>query len=798
MPHQGVATVEPTMTANSTAAFTGVLAPRKVFERRGTTRIIASAICTAWVLAAASALSPRSAHAQEALEPITVTAQRRAEDVQSVPMSLTVLDATQIEQRDMKSFIDYGTTIPNLSFGYSGIGFSNARTIAIRGIAGDNTTGFYLDDTPLPDTIDPRVVDIERIEVLRGPQGTLYGARSEGGTVRLITEQPSDELSIKTHVGASDTWNTVEPNRAADGTINVPLIPQTLSLRIVALYDYEAGYFRRTFPTVPLGSDYQTVDNVAASDVTGGSVSLAWKVNDALTVTPRFLYQNDEYNGFPYSDHTIYSVPPPTVAPTNLNLDPNNFVQTRLYDIAEGGHDRWTLASLTMSYQTGFGDFVSSTSYFNRDVFETEDVSDYNYQILGAPFKTIITAGTTVHQFVQEIRFASRFSGPAQFVGGVYFESTNGSPLYEPAAYAQGLNAYFGGTPANPAPGLNPLNPDEIVATYQHAKTTEPALYGELSYQLSEPLKLIAGARVYRNKNTSTSWQEGIVVGGPRITLPPETLTQSGVNPKIELQDQLTPQQMIYATASKGFRPGGINPAIPTAFGCGESLAQLGVTAAEASRFNSDSLWNYELGTKTSWFDQRLTVDGAVYYIDWKNLQQNVLLACGFGFTGNVGSAKSEGFELEAHARPASSLDLSAGVGYAHAVITKSSATSPQQPGSPVYQVPDWTANLSATQTHPLTATLGLVSNLTYAYVGHSFSANNNPFSPRVRAAYGLFDVRFALKWDNYQLALVGKNLQNTHANLADNASLGAEVIGRPRIVTNQPRTIGLDFFYKY
>lgn len=761
-------------------------------------RMVALPVCAGWLLAAPLALSPKSAAAQDALEPITVTAQRRAEDVQSVPMSLTVLDATELEQRNVKSFIDYGTTIPNLSFGYSGIGFSNARTIAIRGIAGDNTTGFYLDDTPLPDTIDPRVVDIDRIEVLRGPQGTLYGARSEGGTVRLITEQPSDDLSIKAHVGSSDTWNTVEPNRVADATMNIPLIPQKLDLRIVALYDYEAGFFRRTFPTTLLGTDYQTVDNVAANQVTGGSISLTWRVNDALTITPRVLYQNSEYNGFPYSDHTAYTVPPPATAPTNLNLDPNNFVQTRLYDLAEGGHDRWSLASLTMADKTSIGDFVSSTSYFHRDVFETEDVSDYNYQILGQPFYSAIAAGTTVYQFVQEIRFASRFSGPVQFVGGLYYEATDGSPLYEPPAHAAGLNAYFGGTAANPAAGLNPLDPDEIVATYQHERTTEPAAYGELSYQLSQPLKLITGARVYRNENTSYSSQEGIVVGGPRISEPPQTLTQSGVNPKIELQDQLTPQKMIYATASKGFRPGGINPAIPSAFGCGESLAQLGVTTEEASHFKSDSLWNYEIGAKTSWLDQRLTLDGAAYYIDWKNLQQNVLLACGFGFTGNVGSAKSEGFELETRARPTSSLDLSAGVGYAHAVITESSATSPQQPGSPVYQVPDWTANASATHTHALAQGLGLVSNLTYAYVGHSFSANNNPFDPRIRAAYGLFDARFALKWDNYQLALVGKNLQNTHANLADNASLGAEVTGRPRIVTNQPRTVGLDFFYKY
>ena len=751
-----------------------------------------------WLLALVPTFMPLAARAQEALQEVTVTAQRRAEDVQSVPMSITVLNATQLEQRDVASFIDYATTVPNLGFGYSGVGFSNARTISIRGVAGAGTTGFYLDDTPLPDSVDPRVVDIDRIEVLRGPQGTLYGARSEGGTVRLITQQPGDEFSARSHVGVSDTWNTVEPNYVADGSINMPLIPQKLDLRIVAMYDSEAGFFRRTFPTVPLGSTYETVDNVAANRTTGGSVSLAWKVTDNFTVTPRILYQKSEYNGFPYSDHGTYEVPPPAVTPTNLNLDPNNFVQTRMYNLPEGGHDRWTLSSVTLSDRTDFGDFVSSTSYFDRDVFEVEDVSDYNYQILGAPFRTPISAGTTVHQFVQEVRFASRFSGPLQFVGGLYYEHTDGRPLYEPPAVAPGLNEYFGGTATSPADGLNPLNPDEVVATEEHQRTSEPALYGELSYQLAQPLKLIAGARLYRNETTSYSYQEGLVVGGPRITDAPATLTQSGVNPKVELDYQVTPDKMVYATASKGFRPGGVSGAVPTVYGCSESLAQIGVTPEETRRFKSDSLWNYELGAKTSWLDRRLTLNGAAYYIDWKNLQQTILLSCGFGFTANVGSAKSEGFELEAHARPATALDLSAGVGYEHAVITSSSGNSPQQVGSPIYQVPDWTGNVSATHTLALTSTLDLVSNLTYAYVGHSWSANNDPFNPRLREAYSLLDARFALTWEKYQLALVGKNLTNEHANLADDAGLGAEVIGRPRIVTNQPRTIGIDFISKF
>ena len=764
------------------------------------TQTVAAVIGLLIVATAVTKTAQAAQAEQEGLQEVIVTAERRSENLQTVPTSITVLNMEQLEYRNVVSFIDYATMVPNLAFGYSGVGYANARTISIRGVAGAFTTGFYIDDTPLPDTIDPRIVDIDRIEVLRGPQGTLYGARSEGGTVRLITQQPEiNDFNARLHTGISDTWNTDQPNRYADGALNVPLVTDHLALRVVALLDYEAGFFQRVFPAVPpFGTTLDKVDNVADSEVSGFSTSLLWKVSDALTVTPRFLYQQNLYNGFPYSDHTVYQVPPPAVPPTNLDLEPNNFVQKRLYDVPEGGHDRWYLESLTANYHTDYGDFVSSTSYFERDLLETEDASDYNYQIFGAPFETPITQGTTVHEFVQELRFASHLTGVWQYVLGLYYESTTGEPAYDPPAIAPGLNEYFGGTPTMPAPGLNPLNPDEITAYWVHTKQYEPAAYGQIFYQLTNRLKLIGGARVYQNTTTSESWQEGIVDGGPRITDLPETVKQSSVNPKAAIEFQITPEEMVYASASKGFRPGGVSPSVPLAFGCGESLAALGVTVEQARQYKSDSLWSYEIGEKSSWLDQRLTVNAAAFYIDWNNLQQSILLSCGFGYTGNVGAAKSEGGELEVRARPLQSLDVSAGVGYTHAVVTESSGTSPQQPGDPIYQVPDWTANITATQTQPLTGGLKLVSNVSYGYVDHSYSANNNPFAPRVRPKYGLLDSRFALEFSRYQVALYGKNLQNTHANLSDNASIAAEVVGRPRIVTNQPRTIGLDFVAKF
>jgi len=747
----------------------------------------------------AQLITATRASAQETLQEVIVTAERRAENVQSVPMSITVLSPEDITEREILSFFDYGTAVPNLAFGYTNYGLANGRTISIRGVAGNDTTGFYIDDTPLPDSIDPRIVDIARIEVLRGPQGTLYGARSEGGTVRLITEQPNvDQTDARVRLSLSDTWNTVEPNYLGDFTINVPLVKDSLALRVMGLYDAEAGYFSREFPTEPpFGTTYERVDNVAADTTRGLSIALAWKPTGALTVTPRYLYQRSEYNGFPYSDHTTYSVPPPAVPPTNLDLEPNNFVQVRLYDIPEGGYDSWTLYSLTLSYDTSFGNFVSSTSYFTRSLFETEDASDYNYQILGQPFYTPISAGMTHNEFVQEIRFASQLHGPTQFVTGVYFEEF-AERSYFPPAIAPGLNEYFGGTPTMPAAGLNPLNPDEITASDIREHQHEPAVYGEVTYQVSKPVKLIGGLRAYWNTTTSSSWQEGLVIGGPRITDPTESITESGVNPKVEVDYEPTGGKLLYALASKGFRPGGVSPSVPSVFGCGEQLAALGVTQEQTRHFSSDYLWNYELGGKTQWLDQRLTVNGALYYIDWRNLQQAVLLPCGFGYTANVGKATSKGFELETSARPLQSLELSAGVGYEHAIVTESGPSSPQLPGSPVYQVPDWTGNLSATQTQPLNGSLQLVSNVTYAYVGQRYSANNNPYNPRLLSAYSLLDLRFALQWSKSQLALFCKNVTNEHAELADNVSIAAEVIGRPRIVTNQPRTVGLEFIQRF
>src|SRR5262249_50084541 len=193
-----------------------------------------------------------TASSSEGLAEIIVTAQKRSESEQTVPLSMTTFGEAALQQKAITTFFDYGTKVPNLAFAITGDGVGTSRTISMRGISGDNVTGFYVDETPLPDSIDPRVLDVDHIEVLRGPQGTLYGARSMGGTVRIITKTPElSQFSADLHGGAGKTWNTNQPNYTGDAVVNIPIMQDRVALRISGFYDYEAGFLKRSFCTDP-------------------------------------------------------------------------------------------------------------------------------------------------------------------------------------------------------------------------------------------------------------------------------------------------------------------------------------------------------------------------------------------------------------------------------------------------------------------------------------------------------------------------------------------------------------------
>ena len=702
------------------------------------------------------------------LEEVVVTATKRNEDVQNVGVSMTVLGSAELESKGVEQFIDYGTSIPNLSFGIGVADGSLAgRGIALRGIQGANTTGFYIDDVPVLETLDPHIVDIARIEVLRGPQGTLYGAESMGGTVRIITEQPNATAANgQLHVEGSGTQHG-SVNELVEGAVNMPLVTDKVAVRASAFYQNDSGFFDKELgpESAPPTS---TINHVGGTKYSGGQIAVLFQPVSGLSITPRVMYQETQEDGAPYAA-----------------LRADNLVQREVFNIHEGGTDKWYLASLTMNYTVPFGTFVSSSAYFDRKTFETEDDTDVLTLDLGLPepIPSPITRKLDLRRFAQEVRFASSLAGPFQFIlGGFYSDSTR------PRDYewtGQGLGAAVG-------------FPNDLALAFIDSRgAKEYALFGDTSYDIMQNLKATVGLRWFRDTATFTQFTDGLFFGGVPTTYNAPPTSENGFTPKYMLEYKVTPDVLTYVSAAKGFREGGNNIALPPGpppGGCDQDLKNAGLTASGIAAFKSDSLWNYEVGVKSSFFEHRVTLDAAAFVIDWDKIQQLVSLPlCGYGVTGNSGKARSTGIELQSNARLLPELTWGLGFGYDNAHITEQGSGTPQTVGSPIYQVPRVTLSTNLEYAHHLTAEWSGFARGDWSHTGESFSANNTQINPLRRGAYNLANVRIGARNDRWEVAAFIKNLSNTRANLGDAIMIGAEIPGEPRFVINRPFTAGLE-----
>ena len=733
--------------------------------------IAAGLIATPSHAQTATGESPSSAR----LEEVVVTATKRTESVQDVPVSITALSERDLQAMGAEQFFDYGTDIPNLSFG---IGASDGnlagRGIALRGIQGSNTTGFYIDETPVLETLDPHIVDIARIEVLRGPQGTLYGAESMGGTVRIITQQPDVSgkgLTGQVHVGGSWTehggFNNLE-----EGVVNIPLVTDTLAVRMSAFQQFDDGYFNKDvgpYTAPPTG----TVTHLGSMRYYGGQIAIRWQPMNELSITPRIMYQRTEQDGVPYAYNYA-----------------ENLTQREVFDLDTGGSDKWYLASLTINYTAPYGSFVSSTAYFDRNTFETEDDTDFTtYAFSPAPpappvvTPSPITRKLDLRRFAQEVRFASTFRGPFQLlVGGFYSDSVR------PRDYEWTAQELFGVANAN------------ILTFIDKREFKEKALFGDASLDITSNLKATVGVRWFEDDDTFHQYTNGVFYGNVGSTYDAPPTSESGFTPKYLLEYKATPDVLLYGSAAKGFREGGQNIALPPGpapIGCDTDLTNLGLSSSEVGTFKSDSLWNYEAGFKSSFADRRFTLNGTGFWIEWDKIQQLVALPlCGYGITANSGHARSQGAEVEFNGRLTPELTLGIAFGYEDARITEKGAT-PQPVGSPVYNVPKLNYAADLEYARPLTSEWSGFGRASYAYVGHSYSGNNYP-PLEYRPSYNIVDLRAGARRARIELTAFVKNLTNKHANLGDAILIGAEVPGQPRFVINQPRTIGLEARYLF
>jgi iron complex outermembrane recepter protein len=645
----------------------------------------------------AAPADPESAPAG-GLEEIVVTATRREERLQDVPISVLAFTQDKLNQQGIKSIDDLSRLSPGLSFqrnGMSSAGNYNdeGSDINIRGVdstAGTSTTGIYIDDTPIQTrhigfgsiNAFPALFDLDHVEVLRGPQGTLFGAGAEGGVVRFIAPDPDVTKPAGYALVDTATTDGGAPSYEGGGAINVPLIDDVLAVRASVSYRRDGGWVDRVGYTLspnadvalptPVYNGVTTETNANFWETTTARFALKWKVNDSIEVMPSFYYQHLQIN-----DTAAYWV---ALSDPSANVYRNGNAGTNPSD------DPFSLTAIRVKWDLGFASLFSNTAYYDRNQRATSDYTQYlraTWNSFGELPNTFPAPGDNGYatfrddqrNFYQELRLSSK-DGDSRFVwtGGLFYSHLSENVpenIFDPTLDSEVLN-YYGPNPpvpvcttAQPCPGgLIFQGPVDRVVDNQ------VAAFGDVTFKFTDTLKATAGVRLSRIEFTGSVAETGPFLGTTIVTQ--SGATEKPVTPKAVISWQPDHDELVYASATKGFRPGGVNVGVSQLL-CGPNLSSLGLNQVPG-QFSSDNLWSYEIGTKSTFFDHTLEVDTSLYYIDWNNIQQNVYLsACGEQFTANLGKAKSEGGDVTILYKPFAQLTLDLNAAYTDARLTKTS-----------------------------------------------------------------------------------------------------------------------------
>jgi len=739
----------------------------------------------------------------ESLQDIIVTARRRDESLAKVPVSITVFTPEDLQTYNIQSFDDYATKTPNLSFTYGGgpTGIADARTISIRGITGQNlggtggATGFYLDDTPVPSSIDPRVLDIKSIEVLKGPQGTLFGEGSLGGNVRLITNQPdlmTNAIGYMGQGGATSGGGSADAGGDVIG--NLVLVPNTLAVHVVMFVNHDAGYLTRTYPTDPsspgVSDPFLVVPRTSVGDqgaVTsfGGSISALLKATENFDATLRLITQSSSDHGFPAT-----FAPLPSFTP--------DYTINRAFNVQAHADDQWSLPSLSLKYHMPGWEFESSSSYFYRHTQDVEDstygtqqINQSFYGVCCLPPQPYLWKGEHyVNQVVEELRASF---DPVHNLSGTFgaFYSTARSLFSIPPIDAAGLVA---ATANNTVVGPWPND----VLWFQNGwfYQEDKSIFGELYYKFFEKFNLTLGARQYWLSQHSNGDAGGFQDFSVLNVSPPGSNSESGLNPKVGLSYQATDATMVYASASKGFRAGSDTGPAPL------YCTAPGLTAEDIEHVKADTVWSYELGMKVQVPNPNILISAAAFHIDWQNPQQQVALPCGSYFQVNGQEATINGGEFDLTGHLTRSLSLRMGAGYEKTDVTRPGALiyAGVEPGSRIAGTPAFNASAGAAYTRDLTDSIQGFVSADYSYTGNSISflVGGNG-EQAMRPGFGLTNLRFGVDVGKSEFSLNIHNLTNEKPNLGDIGYVGyaqytstGSII--PQVATLQPLTVMLQY----
>ncbi|WP_417613419.1 TonB-dependent receptor domain-containing protein [Parasphingorhabdus sp.] len=725
---------------------------------------------------------------------IVVTARRKDELLTSVPASITAYSSEFLETQNIRSFADYATKLPNVTFQYgqgsdfSAAGFSGGRITTIRGVAGANTTAYYLNDTPIPASVSPQTLGLDRIEVLKGPQGTLFGASSMGGNLRFITRKPSltnNSFTTEMQIGKTKSAGTDYGVNALGGLV---LIPDVMALDVSLGYTRESGFLKRRFPDPSTAGAFITKDDEGRNETFAGSLALRTRLSDSLEVTLNAVGQSGKLNGYPAA-----YVPLP-------GYEPKSYILDRDRDIQEHSNDRWGLGSVVIDYDGGGYSIVSSTSYFSRRVDELEDTTEGTNRFLIDFFDLDLNnAAFPMHVVVKDKRFTheTRLS----FDEGKLVPNLSG--IFGVFHQEDDLTFIMDGldVPELAAEGFDPSYLADFTFP-QHENNT--AVFGELYYEIVPKLILTAGLRQYWIKQKADAFPgTGFFSGPDGDFTPASSNSQSGLVPKFVASYEIGDAGNIYASVSKGFRVGGTQPAFTDDF-CDPELAALGLTRGDIGSYQPDSLWSYELGAKSRVADGRVNVSGAIFQIDWSSMQQSVFLPeCSTGFVTNAGKARIRGGELEVSGRPLADVPLTVqlGLGYTNGKLVDPGFL-PQAPNSRLAQVPRFTGTVSAYYRTPVSENINLFAAADYSYTG-SVKVANNEGGFLTRQPFNIVNANIGLGFDNSELLIYGKNLLDKRLNFGDiyangfertEMAAGGGVQRLPRGAVSRPRQIGLQY----
>jgi iron complex outermembrane recepter protein len=761
----------------------------------------------AWVQTAqAQTQSPRS---EGVLQEVIVTATRRAERLQDVSESITALDSQAIAIRGLQQMDDYARLVPGMAISEREPG---GTTVVFRGVTTSglqfgsvSSAGLYLDEQPITASgrnPDPRLIDIERVEALRGPQGTLYGASSQSGTLRVITN--------KADAQGFDAWAEAQLSSTSSGgvshdvsaMVNVPLVQEKLAVRLVGFSSEDAGFIDRVLSD----SQGETFDNADVVDedvnkvkTTGARASLRLDATENVNATLGVVFQDVEADGH-----------------GDINLGVGDLKQVRFED--EGLDDKWYQVGLTLNAGLPFGDAVLSASYFDRDFRYEADATDYefafnqnaiNYDSPVYDFGGDPRGFATNHEQTKITTFEARLASRAEsdsrwaWIVGAFYSKEEGKTAFD--SYVRGYEStpsfeYFDAYEQELSG--DPLAPTErwFLGRYD-TELEQTAIFGELSFDVTDHFTITAGGRWFDYDRSFAQQQEQPegFTGFSRLDGNQKN-SEDGTVTKLNFTYKLDSDRLLYATYSEGFRVGGSNPLKPA--------------SALPRDYKSDELKNYEVGLKSEWLDHRLRLNVSAYYMKWDNFSvqvedpQPAVFQLGFV---NLPTAEIKGVETELAVTLNQQWQLDGSISYNDAKTAEASTLSVTDEdgneftfavadGARLPISPDWSGSLGL-EFRPDMRLMEArpFARFDYSYTGGSVNSlagiesvvSGNPVERQ--DSYEIANLRFGLEADRWTGSIFVDNLFDERADLFLSNRWKVQ-----RQAVNRPRTVGIQFRYSF